>query len=152
MATSTAEHAFTTLTIVKEVEMAAPLAIAFEAMLEELGPANEMPNGTPMPMVLEPRPGGRWYRDLGDNAGHYWAHVQVFKPPALLELWGPLFMSYPAINHLQYRLTADGQGTRLQMTHRSMGLIPPEVQANAGMGWEFHLRQMQKLAERRANK
>jgi len=30
--------------------------------------------------------------------------VQVIKPPVLLELSGPLFMSYPAINHIELRL------------------------------------------------
>ena len=48
------------------------------------------------PMVIEPWPGGRWYRDLGNNAGHLWGHVQVIKPPTLLELCGPMFMSFPA--------------------------------------------------------
>ena len=27
----------------------------------------------PIPMILEAWPGGRWYRDLGDNNGHFWA-------------------------------------------------------------------------------
>src|SRR5262249_20683355 len=80
--------------ILKTVEIAAPIEIAFEAMLEELGPDAQMEDGTPMPFKLETWPGGRWYRDLGNNAGHLWAHVQVIKPPTLLELWGPLMMSY----------------------------------------------------------
>ena len=41
-------------------------------------------------MKIEPWPGGRWYRDLGNNAGHLWGHVQVIKPPTLLEICGPL--------------------------------------------------------------
>src|SRR5829696_5779968 len=75
---------------------------------------------------IEPWPGGRWYRDLGNNAGHLWGHVQVIKPPTLLELCGPMPMSYPATNHLQYRLTSEGGQTRLHFTHKAMGLIPPE--------------------------
>lgn len=52
------------LLIEKEILIAAPLEIAWEAMLEEIGPASQIPNGQPMPMVLEPWPGGRWFRDL----------------------------------------------------------------------------------------
>ena len=44
--------------ISKEIAIAAPIEIAFEAMLEELGPGGEMPDGKPFPMVIEPWPGG----------------------------------------------------------------------------------------------
>jgi hypothetical protein len=98
MLTRPAEHAISTLTICKEVAIDAPIAAAFAAMLEQLGPRNSTPHG-PMPMKLEPWPGGRWYRDLGNNAGHFWGHVQVIKPPTLLEVSGPLFMSYPAMRY-----------------------------------------------------
>src|SRR5687767_12908398 len=102
----------------REVEIDAPAEITFEAVLAELGPEGQMPDGKPFPMKIEPWPGGRWYRDLGNDAGHLWGHVQVIKPPGLLEISGPMFVSYPAINHVQYRLTAEGGGTRLKITHR----------------------------------
>ena len=94
--------------ICKEIAISAPIDIVFEAMLDELGPEGQMPGGKPFPMKIEPWPGGRWYRDLGNNSGHLWGHVQVIKPPTLLEICGPLMMSYPALNHLQYRLKAEG--------------------------------------------
>src|SRR5580700_10110646 len=109
--------------ICKEIEISAPIGIAFEAMLDELGPEAQMLDGQPFPMKIEPWPGGRWYRDLGNNSGHLWGHVQVIKPPALLEIWGPLMMSYPAINHVQYRLKAEGELTRLVFLHRALGSI-----------------------------
>jgi len=85
------------LRIQKEIAIDAPVAIAFEALLEQLGPGTEMPDGTPMPMKIEPWPGGRWFRDLGNNSGHLWGHVQVIKPPKLIEISGPMAMSYPVI-------------------------------------------------------
>ena len=88
-------------------------------------------DGKPFPMKIEPWPGGRWYRDLGNNSGHFWGHVQVIKPPTLLEITGPMPMSYPAINHLQYRLKAEGKRTRLTLHHRAMGLIPAPSIATA---------------------
>lgn len=151
MATNLAEQEIQSINILKDIEIAAPLEIAFEAVLAELGPEGEMPGGEPFPMVIEPWPGGRWYRDLGDNAGHLWGHVQVIKPPTLLELCGPMFMSYPGLNHVQYRLTAEGDGTRLKLTHRAFGQIPQEVQEGAGGGWDYGLKRVREIAERLKN-
>src|ERR1700722_8577995 len=123
-----------TISITREIQIAAPIEIAFEAMLDEIGPGGEMPGGKPFPMVVEQWPGGRWYRDLGDNSGHLWGHVQVIKPPTLLELSGPMFMSFPSINHVQYRLTAEGKNTRLKFSHRAMGPIPDQIRENVGTG------------------
>jgi uncharacterized protein YndB with AHSA1/START domain len=139
-----------TLDIRREIEIAAPIEVAFEAVLAELGPEGQMPDGKPFPFKLEPWPGGRWYRDLGNNAGHLWGHVQVIKPPKLLELCGPMPMSYPAINHVQYRLTPEGSGTRLALIHRAMGLIPAEHRDGMPEGWEFGLKRIREIAERRA--
>ena len=44
--------------------------------------------GKPLPMVLEPHPGGRWYRELGGDNGHLWGFVQSIKRPVLLENLG----------------------------------------------------------------
>ena len=91
---------------------------------------------------------GRGGADLGNNAGHLWGHVQVIKPPTLLEIWGPMMMSYPAVNHTQYRFTAQGSGTRLSFTHRSMGLILPEHREGMPKGWMHWLERIGQRAER----
>src|SRR5262245_43320576 len=134
----------------KEIEISAPVDVAFEAVLDELGPEGQMPGGKPFPMAIEPWPGGRWYRDLGNNTGHYWGHVQVIKPPALLEICGPLMMSYPAVNFVQYRLKAEGAGTRLTIHHRAIGLIPPEHRDGMPEGWEHGLKHIRQIAETKA--
>lgn len=131
------------------LDIAAPIEITFEALLDQLGPDGEMPGGKPFPMKIEPWPGGRWFRDLGDNAGHLWGHVQVIKPPALLEIHGPLMMSYAATNHLQYRLTADKNVTRLQFVHRAMGTILPEHRDGVQQGWTYWLERIRARAERK---
>jgi uncharacterized protein YndB with AHSA1/START domain len=136
----------------KEMEIAAPIEIAFEAMLEQLGPQGQMPGGNPFPMKLEQWPGGRWYRDLGNDSGHLWGHVQVIKPPTLLEICGSLMMSYPATNHLQYRFTAAGNGTRLAFVHRSMGLILPDHRDGMPKGWQYWLERIRELAEQKVRK
>ena len=149
------ERTIQTLNICKDVEIAAPVDITFEAVLEELGPGSVMPDGTPFPMKLEAWPGGRWYRDLGEGVGHFWGHVQVIKPPPhprpLLELCGPMFMSYPAMSHVQYRLTPEGGSTRLTITHRALGLITAEHREGVVEGWDHGLKRITELAERRLN-
>jgi len=152
MTTDTLEQeSVQTLDILKEIMIAAPIEVTFEAVLEELGPGSELPDGKPFPMKVEPWPGGRWYRDLGNNAGHLWGHVQVIKPPALLELVGPMPMSYPAINHVQYRLKAEGAGTKLTIHHRGMGLIPAEHRDGMPEGWEHGLKRIRLIAERKVS-
>lgn len=152
MLTSTSEQSIHTFEIEKDVQIAAPVEIVFETLLEQLGPHHETAPGAPLPMKLEPWPGGRWYRDLGNNAGHYWGHVQVIKPPKLLEIWGPLFMSCPAISHLQYRLTEEGEGTRLRLIHSAIGRIPPDHREAFAEGmepWTHTLSRVREAAERR---
>jgi hypothetical protein len=150
--TSTIDAQFRTLSITKHIDIEASPQIAFEALLDQLGPASEMPGGEPFPMKIEPWPGGRWFRDLGNNSGHLWAHVQVIKPPALLELIGPLFMSYPAISHVQYRLTPIASGVRMTIMHRAMGLIIDDHLVGVHEGWQHELELIRTNAHRRAGR
>jgi uncharacterized protein YndB with AHSA1/START domain len=145
-----------TIDIRKEIVIAASPEITFETILEELGPGSVMPDGKPFPMKIEPWPGGRWYRDLGEAGGHtyghLWGHVQVIKAPTLLELTGPMPMSFPALNHVQYRLKAEGNGTRLSFVHRAMGLIPQEFRDGMPEGWQHGLNRVKQVAEAKARK
>jgi hypothetical protein len=134
---------------VKNEEIAAPIGIVFETILEQMGPLNSTPE-KPMPMKLEAWPGGRWYRELGNNNGHMWGHVQAIRAPELLEIYGPLFMSFPATSNVQYRLKADGNATILQFNHTAMGLIPDDMSANVSTGWDNMLKHIRADAERRA--
>jgi uncharacterized protein YndB with AHSA1/START domain len=136
------------LNIQKEIQIAAPIAVVFESLIEQMGPDGDWPNGQKMNLRLEAWPGGRWYRDLGNQTGHLWGHVQVIKPPTLLEITGPFVMSYPAINHFQYRLTADGSGTKLTLIHRALGDILPDHRENISKGWEFVLSRIQSRSQK----
>jgi hypothetical protein len=124
-----------TLNIAEEIHVRASLEATFAALLEEIGPHNVRPDGTPMPLKIEPWPGGRWYRDLGNNDGHLWGHVQSIKRPTLLEITGPLFMSYPAISNVQYRLSESEGGTLIKFHHSALGLIQDDHRKNVSRGW-----------------
>jgi Activator of Hsp90 ATPase homolog 1-like protein len=114
----------------------ASLDATFAALLEQLGPYNEVGEGKPMPMVIEAWPGGRWFRDLGDGNGHYWGTVQAIKKPTLLEICGPLFMSHPVANNLQYRLSEVQGGTLIKFHHSGFGLLV-ESDRNVKDGWKY---------------
>jgi uncharacterized protein YndB with AHSA1/START domain len=124
-----------TLNLTEEIQVRAPLEVTFAALLEQLGPENDTPDGHPISLKIEPWPGGRWYRDLGDGNGHFWGHVQAIKRPTLLEFTGPLFMSYPVVSNVQYRLSEEDGGTLIRFHHTALGLIQEEHRANIGKGW-----------------
>ena len=124
-----------TLTIKEETHVRAPIAATFAALLEEMGPSNEAEPGTPMPFTLEAWPGGRWFRDLGNGNGHLWGHVQAIKRPTLLEITGPLMMSFAVSSNLQYRLKETGGGTSITLTHTALGLFPEGYREALSQGW-----------------
>jgi uncharacterized protein YndB with AHSA1/START domain len=124
-----------TLNVSEEIHVRAPLDVTFEALLEQLGPENDTPDGHPISLKIEPWPGGRWYRDLGDGNGHFWGHVQAIKRPTLLEFTGPLFMSYPVVSNVQYRLSEQDGGTLIRFRHTALGLIQEDHREGVGKGW-----------------
>jgi uncharacterized protein YndB with AHSA1/START domain len=127
------------LLVTQEIQVDAPLETTFETLLEQIGPENESPEHK-MPMKLEAWPGGRWYRDLGDGNGHFWGHVQAIKRPTLLEITGPLFMSYGVVSNLQYRLSESKGGTLIKFHHKAFGLIQDEHRKGVSTGWN-HINQ-----------
>jgi uncharacterized protein YndB with AHSA1/START domain len=146
MLTAEAQRTIQTLNIKKESQIAAPIDVVFETLLEPLGPLADMK------LKIEPWPGGRWFRDLGNNTGHFWGHVQVIKPPKLLEIVGPMMMSYPVASFLQYRLTEEAGGTRLALTHQAIGLITAEHMEGVNKGWGEYVAAIQAAAEAKKKK
>jgi len=136
-----------TLTITQEIHVRASLETTFEAILEQIGPENETPERK-MPMKIEAWPGGRWFRDLGDNNGHLWGHVQAIKQPTLIEITGPLFMSSGVVSNLQYRLSEDGGGTLIKFHHRAFGMILDEHRRGVNQGWSHMNDRIKAKAER----
>lgn len=138
-----------TLTVTQEIHVKASLENTFAALLEQLGPHNETAEGQPMPMKIEAWPGGRWYRDLGDGNGHLWGHIQAIKRPTLLEIWGPLFMSYATVSNVQYRLSEIDGGTLIKFHHKAMGVIQDDHRQGVSRGWGHMLSRARDRAEAR---
>jgi hypothetical protein len=136
-----------TLTVHEKIHVAASLERTFETLLEQMGPANETPYGDKLPMKIEPWPGGRWFRDLGDDNGHFWGVVQAIKRPTLLEISGPLFMSAPVMSNLQYRLEPVDGGTLISFRHSALGFVPDDVRKGLSNGWKVLHARVRRLAE-----
>jgi len=124
-----------TLTINQEIHVKAPMDVTFAALLEQLGPGNQTPDGKTLSMKIEAWPGGRWYRDLGDGNGHWWANVKAIMRPSLLEFVGPLFASFPMVSNVQYRLSEVEGGTLITFKHTALGFVPAEQRAGMDKGW-----------------
>ena len=123
--------------IVEETHVRASVATTFEALLEELGPENKGYEGVAMPLTLEAWPGGRWFRDLGNGNGHLWGHIQAIKRPTLIEIVGPLMMSFAVTSNVQYRLKEVDGGTLVSLRHTALGLFPQDGYRDAlGEGWK----------------
>jgi activator of Hsp90 ATPase-like protein len=136
-----------TLNVNQEIRVTASLEATFDALLEEMGPANLGQEGKPMPMKLEARPGGRWFRDLGKEDGHLWGHVQAIKRPTLLEITGPLFLSYPVVSNVQWRLSEVEGGTLITLRHSALGFMPEDARKGVGGGWASILERSKRRAE-----
>lgn len=124
-----------TFVIREEILVRATLERTFASLLDNMGRLNQTPDGKPLPMVLEPRPGGRWFRDLGGNDGHLWGFVQSIKQPTLLEVWGPLFMSTAATSNMIYRLKETDAGSLISFTHTLVGPFPEDHRPQLAAGW-----------------
>ena len=128
-----------TIDVEQHVDVKADIGDVFKSVLNRFGPGSTSPNGESMQMVLEQWPGGRWFRDRGNGVGHLWGHVQVIKAPVLLELSGPMFMSYPAINHVEVKLDQVAGGTKVTLRHRAIGLLEETHRQNISKGWQHYL-------------
>lgn len=139
-----------TFTLKEEINVHASLDQTFASLIAQMGRLNETPDGKPLPMVLEPHPGGRWYRELGGDNGHLWGFVQSIKRPVLLEIWGPLFMSTAATSNLLYRLSETPEGTLITFSHTVVGPFPEDHRPGLGSGWAALHARVRKAAERAA--
>ena len=136
-----------TLNITEEMLVRSSVEKAFAALLEQLGPANEGHEGAPMPMTLEPWPGGRWFRDLSGKNGHLWGHVQAIKRPTLLEITGPLMISSAVVSNVQYRLKETEGGTLITLRHSALGFMPDGYREGLSVGWKHGLDRIRRRLE-----
>jgi len=132
------------LDVEQSVEVQGSLEEVFQSVLYRLGEGHVGPGGETLNLQIEPFAGGRWFRDLGNGAQYLWGHVQVIKAPVRLELSGPMFMSYPAINHLEVTLEPVDNATKVTFHHRAIGLLQEAHRQGLTQGWGQILDRVQK--------
>jgi hypothetical protein len=135
------------LDVEQHVTINADAQKVFKTLLYRFGEGNTRPDGESLQLLLEPKVGGRWYRDRGNGVGHLWGFVQVIKPPVLLELSGPMFMSYPAVNHVELKVEETNGVSKLTLRHRAIGLIDPEHRKGVTTGWAHMIDAVKKDCE-----
>ena len=128
-----------TLDVEQHVDVQGSLDEVFKRVLYRFGEGNRRPDGESLQLQIEPFAGGRWFRDRGEGVQHLWGHVQAIKAPVLLELSGPMFMAYPAINHVEIKLDPIDDGTRVTLRHRAIGMIDPAHREGLSTGWKYML-------------
>jgi uncharacterized protein YndB with AHSA1/START domain len=136
-----------TLNIEQTLDIKAAPEKVFEGLVHHLCNLEGEPGKPGLKLKMERKPGGRWYRDLGGESGHLWGFVQSIKPPTLLEIFGPLMMSYPVAGHLIVRLTPTSGGTKLVFKNQMFGPLPEEYRDGMPEGWAQMLNALKRDVE-----
>lgn len=130
------------------IEIKAAPGAVFEGLVTRMCEFGGEEGKPPLRLKMERWPGGRWFRDLDGGNGHLWGFVQSIKPPTLLELWGPFFMSYPVSGHLIVRLSPVAGGTKVVFKNEFFGLLPEEMHGDdMAEGWNDLLNTLKKDVE-----
>jgi hypothetical protein len=74
--------------------------------------------------------------------------VQAIKRPTLLEITGPLMMSFAVASNVQYRLTEVDGGTLITLRHTAIGLFPDNFRESLGQGWPLMFDRVRRRLER----
>lgn len=130
------------------IEIKAAPGDVFEGLIHRICHLEDDKGNTQVELKLERWPGGRWFRDLDAGNGHLWGFVQAIKPPTLIELFGPMFMSYPVAGHLMVRLSPIAGGTKVVFRNDIFGPVPAEMKEGLGEGWMHALTALKRDAEK----
>lgn len=136
------------LDVEQTIEIKAAPGDVFEGLIQHMCRLEGEDGRPPVVLRLERWPGGRWFRDLDGGNGHLWGFVQAIKPPTLLEMFGPMFMSQPVSGHIIVRLSPIPGGTKLVFKNDIFGMIPPDVREGLSEGWDSMLAAIKRDAEK----
>ncbi|MFM9903321.1 MAG: SRPBCC family protein [Pyrinomonadaceae bacterium] len=128
-----------TIDVQQEAVINGSIDDVFKGVIYRFGKGSTTSDGTSMDLDIEEFAGGRWIRDRGDGIQHLWGHVQTIKAPTLLELSGPMFMSYPVLNHIEIKLEEVDGGTKIMFRHRALGLLDAQHREGLKDGWDHIL-------------
>lgn len=140
--TDDGNSAFThhTVHIEQVVTINASPPIVFDALVEDISLWWRAPffqgDADTTKMMLEPHLGGRMYEDWGQSEGLLLASIVSIKRPWEVRLTGAFGMAGPVSGEIHFQLKEDDLGTQLKFTHRAIGVLDDQAQANYTGGWE----------------
>ena len=129
------------------IDIEAAAGDVYQGVIDKMTRFGTGAEGEPLPLTLEQWPGGRWFRDLGSGAGHLWGFVQSIKPPALIEICGPLFMSFAVAGNLIIRVKPISGGATVTLRHQVFGSFPGEYREGLTKGWVQFVEEVKKNTE-----
>jgi uncharacterized protein YndB with AHSA1/START domain len=122
----------------KSVRVKAPPARAFEVFAARMGswwPKSHSVGASPQrDVIIEPRPGGRWFERGEDGAECDWGHVLAWEPPSRLLLAWQLNAEWRfdrnLVTEVEVRFIPDGaDATRVELEHRHLERFGDRVEA-----------------------
>ncbi len=122
--------------ILVESEIDASREKVFRGMVEGIGEWWVHPAGEKPPMRIEPKVGGRFFEDHGDDKGHMFGTVTVYEPSRKLRFVGDFTNREAALNVVTIdfeEVSADK--TRVKIDHRSSGEVSDDFAASFEQGW-----------------
>ncbi len=133
--------------ILRRVEVAAPPAQAFDLFASRM--ADWWPKGRTVAkspheaIILEPRPGGRWFERDAEGQETHWGEVIAWEPPTRLLLGWRLNAQWTFdpgfLTEVEITFTALPQGgTRVTLEHRNLERFGAQAQARRDQldgGW-----------------
>lgn len=119
-----------------ETEINAPRPAVFDGMVHGIARWWVHPAGPKPPMRIEPRVGGRFFEDHGDDRGHMFGLITVYEPPRKLRFIGD-FTNREAVHNV---VTIDfdelsATRTRVRIDHRAAGEVTDQFAAGFEEGW-----------------
>lgn len=124
--------------IVIDTHFALPKQRVWELFVEHISEwwtPDNLVNHSAKAMVLEPFVGGRLYEDWGDGGGILWATVSMLDKPSRIEFTGCIAMAGAVLSVVDFRLTDEGGGTLLKMSHRAIGEMTVADRDEFVEGW-----------------
>ena len=133
--------------IVKTIEVKTTPERAFDMFASRMGAwwhkEHSIASGTTQKdVVVEPRPGGRWYELGMDGSEHQWGHVIDYDPPRRLLLAWQLDRNFDfdpeLVTEVEVLFEPSGDGTSVRFEHRNLERLgegaAAEMEAMDG-GW-----------------
>lgn len=133
--------------LLKSVRVAWPVEKAFRRFTEEIGNwwplhTHSLGQANAETVVMEGRVGGRIVERIRGGAEAHWGTVTAWDPPSRVAFtWHPGNPPDSA-QEVEVRFTADGAGTRLDLTHRGwekFGTMAANARRGYDIGWGYVL-------------